>query len=142
MSLIYIPILHPYEGDLELAKQMVFVDIDEASLATFGQWPWPRQYMAILLQNIGVQEPAVIGFDVLFSEQDRFNANAIEALGGLEDGSLKEVLPDGDALFGEMLSYTPSILAFSLTQSDSANDPLFTSLYICHWRVRSPVINS
>ena len=123
MSLDIYTNLAPYEGDLELAKQMVFVDIDEASLATFGQWPWPRQYMAILLQNIGVQEPAAIGFDVLFSEQDRFNANAIEALGGLEDGSLKEVLPDGDALFGEMLSYTPSILAFSLTQSDSANTP-------------------
>ena len=115
--------LAPYDGDLELAKQMVFVDIDEASLANFGQWPWPRQYMAILLQNIGLQEPAAIGFDVLFSEQDRFNASAIEALGGLDDGSLQEVLPDGDALFGEMLSYTPSILAFSLTQSESANEP-------------------
>ena len=115
--------LAPYEGDLDLAKQMVFVDIDEASLATFGQWPWPRQYMAILLQNIGLQEPATIAFDVLFSEQDRFNASAIEALGGLEDGSLQEVLPDGDALFGEMLSFTPSILAFSLTQAESANEP-------------------
>ena len=89
MSLDIYTNIAPYEGDLELAKQMVFVNIDEASLATFGQWPWPRQYMAILLQNIGVQEPAAIGFDVLFSEQDRFNANAIEALGGLEDGSLK-----------------------------------------------------
>ena len=115
--------LAPFDKEPDLAKQMVFVDIDEASLARYGQWPWPRQYMAILLQNIGIQEPAAIAFDVLFSEDDRFNAPAIEALGGLDDGTLAEVLPDGDALFGEMLSYTPSILAFSLTSADGANDP-------------------
>ena len=115
--------LAPYDKEPELAKQMVFVDIDEASLARFGQWPWPRQYMAILLQNIGLQDPAAIAFDVLFSEDDRFNAPAIEALGGLEDGALAQILPDGDGLFGEMLSYTPSIVAFSLTTADGANEP-------------------
>ena len=123
VSLDFYTNLTPFDKEPELAKQMVFVDIDEASLARFGQWPWPRQYMAVLLQNIGIQEPAAIGFDVLFSEDDRFNAPAIEALGGLEDGALSEVLPDGDALFGEMLSYTPSILAFSLTTADGANAP-------------------
>ena len=98
VSLDFYTTLAPFDKEPELAKQMVFVDIDEASLARFGQWPWPRQYMAVLLQNIGLQEPAAIGFDVLFSEDDRFNAPAIEALGGLDDGALSEVLPDGDAL--------------------------------------------
>ena len=115
--------LAPFDKAPELAEKMVFVDIDEASLARYGQWPWPRQYMAILLQNIGIQEPAAIAFDVLFSENDRFNAPAIEALGGLDDGTLAEIIPDGDALFGEMLSYTPSIVAFSLTAADGANQP-------------------
>ena len=115
--------LAPFDKAPELAEKMVFVDIDEASLARYGQWPWPRQYMAILLQNIGIQEPAAIAFDVLFSENDRFNAPAIEALGGLDDGTLAQIIPDGDALFGEMLSYTPSIVAFSLTAADGANAP-------------------
>ena len=115
--------LAPFDKAPELAEKMVFVDIDEASLARYGQWPWPRQYMAILLQNIGIQEPAAIAFDVLFSENDRFNAPAIEALGGLDDGTLADIIPDGDALFGEMLSYTPSIVAFSLTAADGANAP-------------------
>ena len=115
--------LAPFDKAPELAEKMVFVDIDEASLARYGQWPWPRQYMAILLQNIGIQEPAAIAFDVLFSENDRFNAPAIEALGGLDEGTLTEVIPDGDALFGEMLSYTPSIVAFSLTAAEGANTP-------------------
>ena len=53
--------LQPFTGDADLAGSMVFVDIDEASLARFGQWPWPRQYMAVILQNIGMAEPLAIG---------------------------------------------------------------------------------
>ena len=113
----------PLVGDVELARQMVFVDIDEASLARFGQWPWPRQYMAVLLQNIGLSEPLVIGVDILMSEADRFNPDAIERLGDFPAGSLQDRLPDGDALLGEMLSYTPSVIAISLTTADDANPP-------------------
>ena len=72
--------LQPFEGNQEILEKLVFVDVDEASLAAFGQWPWPRHYMAVLLQNIGLQDPRVIGFDILFSEADRFNPAAIEAL--------------------------------------------------------------
>ena len=107
--------IRPFVGDEELARSMVFVDIDEASLARFGQWPWPRQYMAVLMQNIGLSEPLAIGVDILMSEDDRFNADAIERLGGFETGSLAGQIPDGDALLGEMLSYTPSVVAVSLT---------------------------
>lgn len=111
----------PFIGDAELAGRMVFVDIDEASLARFGQWPWPRQYMAVLLQNIGLAEPLAIGVDILMSEADRFNPDAIERLGDFPAGSLQDKLPDGDALLGEMLSYTPSVIAVSLTSADDAN---------------------
>ncbi len=113
--------IKPFEGDLDLARQMVLVDIDEATLARYGQWPWPRQYMAVLLQNIGYAEPLVIGLDILMSEPDRFNAEAIELLGNLPAGSLTDSIPDGDALLGEMLSYTPSVLAISLSSDGGAN---------------------
>ena len=79
--------------------------------------------MAVLLQNIGFAEPLAIGVDILMSEDDRFNAAAIEQLGGLADGALAGSLPDGDALLGEMLSYTPSVIAVSLTDAASANPP-------------------
>ena len=115
--------IRPFAGDEELARAMVFVDIDEASLARFGQWPWPRQYMAVLMQNIGLSEPLAIGVDILMSEDDRFNADAIERLAGFEAGSLAGQIPDGDALLGEMLSYTPSVVAVSLTPAESANEP-------------------
>ena len=79
--------------------------------------------MAVLMQNIGFAEPLAIGVDILMSEDDRFNAGAIERLGGLSEGTLEDSIPDGDALLGEMLSYTPSVIAISLTDAASANPP-------------------
>lgn len=112
--------IQPFEGNPEIAQQLVFVDVDEASLKAFGQWPWPRHYLAVLLQNIGLQEPQAIGFDILFSEKDRFNTEALEQLGGLEAGTLNDMLPDGDGNFGAMLSLTPSVLALALSQDGSS----------------------
>ena len=125
MSLDIYTQIQPFEGDAQLGKQMVLVDIDEATLARYGQWPWPRQYMAVLLQNIGYAEPLVIGLDILMSEQDRFNADAIEVLGDMPAGSLADTIPDGDALLGEMLSMTPSVTAISLSEDGGAN-PLYS----------------
>jgi adenylate cyclase len=47
------------------------VAIDNASLAKYGQWPWPRQISAQLIQAILDHHPAVLGIDLLWSEPDR-----------------------------------------------------------------------
>src|SRR4051812_21681670 len=39
------------------------VDIDEASLAQFGQWPWPRDVLARLTERLSELGAASIGFD-------------------------------------------------------------------------------
>src|SRR5262249_47448886 len=46
------------------------VDIDEASLEAYGQWPWPRDRIAKLVDKLTEQGAAVIVFDVLFAEPD------------------------------------------------------------------------
>ena len=52
--------------------RVVIVDIDEASLAVEGQWPWPRRKIAALsdalFDNYGIR---ALGFDVLFAEPER-----------------------------------------------------------------------
>ena len=55
------------------------VAIDEASLARYGQWPWPRTRVAELVERIGEYHPASIGFDIFFPEPDRFSPGAIAA---------------------------------------------------------------
>ena len=49
----------------------LLVDIDERSLARFGQWPWPRDRIARLLEQIGAAGPASVGVDIVFPEPDR-----------------------------------------------------------------------
>jgi CHASE2 domain-containing sensor protein len=53
--------------------RVVIVDIDEASLAAEGQWPWPRRKIAALndalFDGYGIR---ALGFDVLFAaDQNR-----------------------------------------------------------------------
>jgi serine phosphatase RsbU (regulator of sigma subunit) len=48
----------------------MIVAVDEASLARYGQWPWPRARIAELLRAISADDPAAIGVDILFPEPD------------------------------------------------------------------------
>src|SRR3982074_1307400 len=58
------------------ARPVTIVDIDEKSLAKFGQWPWPRTRIADMVANLTRLGAVVIGFDVIFSEPDRLNPDA------------------------------------------------------------------
>ncbi len=52
-------------------RRIVIVDIDEKSLSEIGRWPWSRDQVARmvdqLFDNYGVQ---LLGFDIVFSEPD------------------------------------------------------------------------
>lgn len=90
------------------------IDIDEAALAEFGQWPWPRDRLAAITDRLTELGAAAIGFDVLFPEADRMSPRRIAAgLPGVDAATL----PDYDAIFAASLSRSPSILGFSRTPS-------------------------
>lgn len=74
------------------------LDIDEASLAAVGQWPWSRDVMAKIADRLTELGAAVIAFDVLFAEPDRLSAS----------GS-----PDHDAAFAAALAGRPTVLVTS-----------------------------
>lgn len=65
------------------------VDIDEASLAAEGQWPWPRHRLADMVNALADMGAAVVVFDVLFAETDRLSAAQI-----LDDPQVSAVLGD------------------------------------------------
>jgi adenylate cyclase len=51
--------------------RIVIVDIDEKSLAEIGRWPWGRNRLAALTDELFArQHAAVVGFDVVFAEPD------------------------------------------------------------------------
>jgi adenylate cyclase len=86
------------------------VDIDEASLAELGQWPWPRDQLALLTTRLTELGAAAIAFDALFPEPDRMSPRRLAAgVSGVEPASL----PDTDEQFAQALGRAPSIMGFA-----------------------------
>ena len=54
-----------------VAGSVTVVDLDEASLESLGQWPWPRYRVARLLEKIREGGAAAVGLDMVFAEPDR-----------------------------------------------------------------------
>lgn len=50
----------------EEERRVVIVDIDEASIARVGPWPWPREKVAALLTRLNEAEASEILLDVFF----------------------------------------------------------------------------
>jgi adenylate cyclase len=52
---------------------VAILDIDEQSLRRLGQWPWPRDLIAKIINQLTEYGAAAIGFDVVFPEPDRMS---------------------------------------------------------------------
>ncbi|MEX2694438.1 CHASE2 domain-containing protein [Rhizobium mongolense] len=91
------------------------IDIDEASLREFGQWPWPRDRLALLVDRLSEMGAAAIAFDILFAEPDRLSPRTV--LGNVSgiDPSLLSQLPDNDEIFADSIADKPVVLGFGLT---------------------------
>ena len=98
------------------------VDIDEASLAKIGQWPWPRTRIAELVERLRQSGVAAIGFDVMFSEPDRTSPKAMLDIWSLPDATRRELakLPDHDDLLAAALEPGGVVLGMALDQTKSA----------------------
>jgi adenylate cyclase len=67
--------------------RVVIVDVDDASLARQGQWPWARDKIARLTTELMArQQAAVLGFDVMFLEPDR--SSGLDRLREIASGPL------------------------------------------------------
>src|SRR5712671_6860724 len=66
----------------------IVVEIDERSLMTYGQWPWPRTRLAEIIEAIAAGGPAAIGLDIVMPEPDRLSPRRIA-----------EAAPGFDAMF-------------------------------------------
>jgi adenylate cyclase len=92
-------------------QPVVIVDLDEASLAEEGQWPWPRARIADLVERLAAGGAAVIAFDVVFSEPelnpvDRVLAEAGDVLDEPARAALRRRAPalDGDAILAARIA--------------------------------------
>ena len=113
-SLDFFTKVSPFEGDDDLAKMMVLVDIDEKSLENIGQWPWPRSITAELIDRINAAAPLSIGLDILMTEEDRFTPRNISRFTGQPATRFEGLVPDGDEILGQSLQKAPTVMATNL----------------------------
>lgn len=99
-----------------LDKQIVVVDIDEKSLAEVGRWPWARNRLASLMDELfDRQRIALIGFDVVFAEPDE--SSGLKRLKQLAEGELK-----GELAFANKLSQMESSLDYDALFAKALKD--------------------
>ena len=60
-----------------VANNVYTVNIDEASLAANGQWPWPRGEYAKLIEDLYARGAGLVVFNVLMSETDRAGQDSV-----------------------------------------------------------------
>ena len=100
------------------------VAIDEASLARYGQWPWPRTRLAELVERIDRMRPAAIAFDMFFPEPDRYSPGALARSLSLPPpvALLLEAIASNDGRLAEAMRGRPVVLGIAAA---SAPDPRF-----------------
>ncbi len=55
------------------------VNIDEAALDKYGQWPFPRDLYANIIKDLYARDAGLVVFNVLMPEKDRFGKDAVLA---------------------------------------------------------------
>lgn len=100
------------------------VDIDEASLAKTGQWPWPRTKLAQLVDQLDKQGAAAIGFDVVFAEPDRTSPRRASAQWPLPPSAkaVLDDLPDHDTVFAQAIARHGVVLGFAVRNDAQPSD--------------------
>jgi adenylate cyclase len=90
-------------------RPVTIVDIDEESLRELGQWPWPRTLIADLVSRLGELGAVVVGFDVVFSEPDRYSPGSIiDIVHDLDEPTRERIrkLPSNDEVLAQAFRKT------------------------------------
>jgi adenylate cyclase len=109
-----------------LDDRIVIVDLDEKSLAEVGRWPWGRNRMAELVDELFDRQKAlVLGFDIVFAEPDE--SSGLKRLRQLAQAELKDQpgfadklaqlqgTLDYDSSFARAMHKRPVVLGYYLT---------------------------
>ena len=112
---------------LRVNDGVVVVAIDDASLASLGQWPWPRSRLAELVDRIQAQHPAAIAFDAVFPEPDRLSprqqGRLLVKAGFADTAKILDSLPDYDQQFARAIAQAPLVLAVGALPEDPGLPP-------------------
>jgi adenylate cyclase len=107
-------------------KPVVIVDIDEDSLRSLGQWPWPRTLVADLVERLNGLGAVAVAFDVIFAEADRMSPNlAVDSFRNIDQDTKAKLrnLPSNDNFLADVLKKSRVILGQSGILLTTTPDP-------------------
>ena len=108
------------------AVPIVVIDVDELSLKQEGRWPWSRDKLAELVLALQRQQVKLIGFDVVFSEEERNPVTQVlTASDLLTPSAIAELQPlveqlDGDKKFAQVIKQN-TVLGYFLHAAGGIN---------------------
>ena len=97
-------------------RPVMIIDIDEASIAEYGQWPWPRTRVAELVENARKNGAVALGFDITFPEPDRLNPDRLADTLPVLDEPVRAALrraPSNDEVLAEAVRKMPVVVGQS-----------------------------
>ena len=111
----------------EASGEVYIVDIDDDSLQSIGQWPWPRTVIAELVENLTDLGAKVIAFDGVLAEPDRSSPRFVaQNLPKNDDfkGVKEKInsLPDHDEVLAEAIKNT-GIFVSAFTHGSYSQTP-------------------
>jgi adenylate cyclase len=101
---------------IKTQRPVTIVDIDDKSMEKLGQWPWPRTRIADLITELTRLGAVVIAFDVVFSEPDRLNPDAVaQSIRNLDEETRARLssLPSNDQVLADALRNSRVVLGES-----------------------------
>ncbi|KTD53208.1 guanylate cyclase [Legionella santicrucis] len=125
-------LIYDYLSKLNLHQKknfprVVIIDIDDYSVQREGRWPWPRDKIALLLNNLKNLGVRVVAFDIVFSDVEKNYAQSLkEKVAQLAFTQkdmqqqiihlLNEIEPyvDNDQIFASTLSSNNAVLGYLL----------------------------
>ncbi len=114
-------------------KLVTVIDIDEASLAELGQWPWDRATIAQMIANLANMGALLTAFDMVFAEPDRMNPDSVaRTLPTLDEETRAKIAeqPSNDRIMADVMEQTRVIVGYAgydRNLTDEARDPIHKS---------------
>lgn len=105
------------------SQPVTIVEIDDKTLANVGQWPWPRNRLATLIDAIAAMKPAAIGLDIYMPEPDQTSPDKVADNLPASAASLAtalRALPSHEATLAASLRAAPSILGAAASDYSAA----------------------
>lgn len=124
----FIDMFFNIRGEKDASKDIIIIDVDEKSLQELGHWPWRRDKIARVIDNLTALGVGVIGYDMVFAEADHNSPRKV-----LKDFNIS--VPnalDYDEIFATSIASSPSILGmvFNFEQNFSNGSPNLGAIFL------------